>query len=67
MGFVMKQVHDLEVCDDDTLVQALYFWTISIVLFLSKTPFSLCFQTQRFGDWILFPSSAKTYLVGPNR
>jgi hypothetical protein len=35
------------------------FWTLSIVLFL--------FKTQRFGDWILSPSSGKTYSVGPNR
>jgi hypothetical protein len=25
------------------------------------------FQTQRFGDWIMSPSSGKTYTVGPNR
>jgi hypothetical protein len=31
----------------------LCLWTLSIVLFLSKT--------QRFGDWILSPSSGKTY------
>jgi hypothetical protein len=36
------------------------FWTLSIVLFLFKT-------TQRFGDWILFPSSVETYSVWPDR
>jgi hypothetical protein len=25
------------------------------------------FKTQRFGDWILSPSSGKTYSVGLNR
>jgi hypothetical protein len=37
----------------------LYSWTLSIVLF--------SFKTQRFGDWILSPSSGETYSVGPNR
>jgi hypothetical protein len=36
-------------------LQILCFWTLSIVLFL--------FKKQRFGDWILSPSSGKTYLV----
>jgi hypothetical protein len=36
------------------LLQILCLWTLSIVLFLSKTPSCLCFKTQRFGDW---PSS----------
>jgi hypothetical protein len=35
------------------------FRSLSIVLFLGKT--------QRFGDWILSPSSGKTYSVWPNR
>jgi hypothetical protein len=39
---------------------------ISIVLSLSKNRL-LIFQKQRFGDWILSPSSGKTYSVGPNR
>jgi hypothetical protein len=37
------------------------------VLSLSKTPSCLFFKTQRFGDWILSPSSGKTYSVVPNR
>jgi hypothetical protein len=36
---------DLKVCDDGTLVQILYFWTLSIVLFLSKTPSCLYVKT----------------------
>jgi hypothetical protein len=31
-----------------------------------ETPSCLFFETQRFGDWILSPSSGKTYSVGPN-
>jgi hypothetical protein len=31
-----------------------------------KTPPCLFFKTQRFGDRTLFPSSGKTYSVGPN-
>jgi hypothetical protein len=27
----------------------------------------VCFSKQRFGDWILSPSSGKIYSVGPNR
>jgi hypothetical protein len=30
-----------------------------------KTPSCLFFKTQRFGDWILSPSSGKTYSVCP--
>jgi hypothetical protein len=48
--------------------QILCFWTFSIVLSLSKNAVAFIFKTQqRFGDWILFPSSGKTYSVGPNR
>jgi hypothetical protein len=43
--------YDLKICDDGTLIQILCFWTLSIALFL--------FKTQRFGDWILSPSSGK--------
>jgi hypothetical protein len=32
-----------------------------------KTLSCLFFKTQRFGDWILSPSSDKTYSVEPNR
>jgi hypothetical protein len=59
--------YDLKICNDGTLVEILCFWTLSIALFLSKSPFSSHFKTQRFGDWILSPSSGKTYSVGPNR
>jgi hypothetical protein len=38
----------------------LYFWTISIVLFLSKTFSCFCLETQHFGDWILFRFYLKT-------
>jgi hypothetical protein len=58
---------DLKVCDDRTVVQILRFWTLSIVWPLSKTPFYLFIKTQRFRDWILSPSSGKTYSVGSNR
>jgi hypothetical protein len=34
-----------------------------MVLFLSKTPSCLYFKTQLFGDWVLSPSSGKTYLI----
>jgi hypothetical protein len=30
-------------------------------------PSCLFFKKQRFGDWILSPSSGKTYSDGPNR
>jgi hypothetical protein len=46
--------------------QILCFWTLSIVLSLSKNRPVYFFKTQRFGDWILSPSSGKTYSVGPN-
>jgi hypothetical protein len=50
------------------LVQILCFWTLSIVTALSKKhrP-AYFFKTQRFGDWILSPSSGKTHSAGPNR
>jgi hypothetical protein len=35
--------------------QILRFWTLSIVLSLSKTQPCLFFKTQRFGDWIMSP------------
>jgi hypothetical protein len=43
------------------------FWTLSIVLSLSKNRPVYFFKAQRFGDWILSPSSGKTYSVGSNR
>jgi hypothetical protein len=30
-------------------------------------PVFIYLKTKRFGDWILSPSSGKTYSVGPNR
>jgi hypothetical protein len=39
-------------------IRVLCFWTLSIVLFLSKTP-SCFFYKQRFGDWIMSLSSVK--------
>lgn len=36
------------------------FWTLSIILLLSKTLFCLHFKTLRFWDWILCPSSGET-------
>jgi hypothetical protein len=56
-----------KVCDGGTLVQILRFWTLPMVLFLSKRHSCLSFKTQRFGDWILSPSSSKTYSVGSNK
>jgi hypothetical protein len=50
-----------------SLIQILFFWTLSNVLFISKTPSRFYLKTQRFADWILSPSSGKTYSVGPNR
>jgi hypothetical protein len=47
--------------------QILCFCTLSIVLFLPKTPSCLYFKIQSFGDWIMYPSSGKTYSFGPNR
>jgi hypothetical protein len=38
--------------------------TFSIVSSLSKMSSCLCFKTRRFRDWILSPSSGKTYSVG---
>jgi hypothetical protein len=49
------------------IVQILRFWTLSIVLSSSETPSCLFSKTQRFVDWILSPSSGKTYSVGSNR
>jgi hypothetical protein len=58
--------YDLKVCDDGTLVQTLSFVHYQSSS-LSETPSFLFFKTQRFGDWILSPSSGKTYSVGFNR
>jgi hypothetical protein len=52
--------------DYGTLVQILRFWTISNVLSLFKSSSCLSFKIQRFGNWILSPSSGKTYSVGSN-
>jgi hypothetical protein len=58
---------DLKVCDDGTLLQVLRVWTLSIFLSLTKNSSCLFSKTQRFADWILSPSSRKTYSVGSNR
>jgi hypothetical protein len=42
----------------------LCFWTLSIVLFLPKTLSCFYLKTQRFGDWILCPSSMKPTQLG---
>jgi hypothetical protein len=63
----LKIRYDLKVCDNGTLLHILGFLTLSIVLSLSKTSSCLSFKTERFGDWILSPSSRKAYSVGPNR
>jgi hypothetical protein len=39
-------------------------WTLSIILFLSKTPSSLYFKTQRLGDWILSRLQVKPNQLG---
>jgi hypothetical protein len=52
---------NLKVCDDGSLIQILRFWISFIHLFSSKTPSPMYLKTQRFGDWILSPSSVKTY------
>jgi hypothetical protein len=46
-------------CEDGILIQLLCFWTLFVVQFV--------FKTQRFGDWILSPSSGRNYSVEPNR
>jgi hypothetical protein len=62
-----RSKYDLKVCDDGTLLHILCFLTLSIVLSLSKMSFCLSFKTRHFRDWILSPSSGKTYSVGSNR
>jgi hypothetical protein len=47
-------IYDLKVCDDGSLIKFYCVWTLSTVLFLLKNP-------QRFGDWIMSPSSGGTY------
>jgi hypothetical protein len=49
-----------------TLIK-LRFFTLSIVLLLSKSPFWFCLKTRRFGDWILSAFSGKIYSVIPNQ
>jgi hypothetical protein len=36
-------------------------WTLSVVSPLSKMSPCLCFETRRFGNWILSPSSGKPH------
>jgi hypothetical protein len=56
---------DQEVCSDDALVHNVSGHYTSC-LYIKTSP-SLCSKTQRSGDWILSPSSGKTYSVMPNR
>jgi hypothetical protein len=63
----LHSIYDLKVCDEETSVQILCFWTLSIVPLLSMTPSSLYFKTLYFRDWNLSPSSCKTYADGPNQ
>jgi hypothetical protein len=63
----VKERKPSKICEDGALIQVLYFWTSPFVQFLSKTPSCFYLKTQCFGDWILSPSSGKTYSVGPNR
>jgi hypothetical protein len=62
-NFSVARNEDLKVCDDGTLVPILCFWTIFIILPLSKNSILSClfFRMQRFGDWIPSPSSGKIY------
>jgi hypothetical protein len=39
---------------------------IHCLVFIQKRP-PVYLKKQRFGDWILSPSSGRTYSVGPNR
>jgi hypothetical protein len=41
-------IYDLKVCDDGTLVKILCFWTLSIVLSLSKSTVLFIFQNTTF-------------------
>jgi hypothetical protein len=41
---------DLKICDDGTLVQILYFWTLSIVLSLSKKSHHVYFSKHNVSD-----------------
>jgi hypothetical protein len=66
VGTTSFSLKDLKVYNDGTLVQILCFWILSIVLSLSKN-IGLFILKKRFGNWILSPSSGKTYSVGPNR
>jgi hypothetical protein len=60
ISFSIAQITQLEIT-----VQILCFWTLSIVLSLSKTPSCLFFKTQRFGDWIRLRLQVKPTLLGP--
>jgi hypothetical protein len=51
-------IYYIKIYEHGTLVQILRFWTLSIVLSLFKMLSCFSFKTQRFGDWILSPSSA---------
>jgi hypothetical protein len=53
--------YDLKFCDFGKLVQLLRSRTLSIVSSLSKMSSCLYFKTQRFGDWILSPTSGPVW------
>jgi hypothetical protein len=46
-------------------IQILRFWTLSIVLFISKTSSCLYFKTQCFGDWLYLCLQVKPTQFGP--
>jgi hypothetical protein len=47
---IQKKCQHLKVCDGSTLIQILCFGTLSMFLFLFKTPSCYYLKTQRFGD-----------------
>jgi hypothetical protein len=65
--FRASLVHRVSVLQYYPFLQLLRSRTLSIVSYMSKMSSCLYFKTQCFGDWILSPSSGKTYSVGSNR
>jgi hypothetical protein len=61
----VSNVRKIEIHTAEHKIEILWFWTLSIILSLSKTLSRLFFKTH-FRDWIQSPSSGKTYTVGPN-
>jgi hypothetical protein len=57
---------DLKICDHGTLIKILYFWTLSIVLFLSKT-LSCIFKKHNVSETgFCFLLQVKPIQLGPN-